>query len=389
MPPFFRNFAMRKPPATARAPRRKKMKMKESTCRFKEVRTASTPSPRTVLKWPAGLLALPFLLLGCGRSTPPKPTPRPHLTTEVMLKTTPVKDQGRSELCWVYAMLATIETEHLTQGDSVNLSPDYIARLYLTQQARSHYLGHGRTAITLRGTAPMLLRLVQTYGLVPYDSYPEREPRANCNVLCRQLEQASRHAPDLHRLQRRADDLLDQGLGVMPAARVYMLGASYTPLEFAHSVCRADEYEALTSFTHHPFGRRFALEVPDNRMGDLCLNLPLDTLVSRVDRSLRHGHPVCWEGDISNDGFSFARGTARVDPRLHVGQALRQRLFERRQTTDDHCMALVGIVRTRKGRKLYVAKNSWGTGNAFGGFVYMNENYLRQNTICVVMKRSY
>lgn len=50
-------------------------------------------------------------------------------------------------------------------------------------------------------------------------------------------------------------------------------------------------------------------------------------------------------------------------------------------------MALIGIVRNRKGRKLYVAKNSWGTNNPFGGLIYMNENYLRQNTICVVMRQ--
>ena len=46
---------------------------------------------------------------------------------DVLLKTTPVKDQGQSGLCWVYAMLATIETERLQLGDSVNLSPDCAA----------------------------------------------------------------------------------------------------------------------------------------------------------------------------------------------------------------------------------------------------------------------
>ena len=42
---------------------------------------------------------------------------------------TPVKNQGKSELCWAYAMLATIETEHLLRGDSVNLSPQYLGRM--------------------------------------------------------------------------------------------------------------------------------------------------------------------------------------------------------------------------------------------------------------------
>ena len=44
-------------------------------------------------------------------------------TNEVLNRMTPVKDQGDSETCWIYAMLATIETEHLAWGDSVNLSP--------------------------------------------------------------------------------------------------------------------------------------------------------------------------------------------------------------------------------------------------------------------------
>src|SRR3712207_7203455 len=76
----------------------------------------------------AGCMALTLLLWACGRPAENKkesPNPRPALTPEVMLKTTPVKNQGMSDLCWAYAMLATIETEHLMQGDSVNLSADY------------------------------------------------------------------------------------------------------------------------------------------------------------------------------------------------------------------------------------------------------------------------
>ena len=49
-------------------------------------------------------------------------------TDEVRLSYTPVKNQGKSSLCWAYAMLATIETEHIMRGDSVNLSPAYVAR---------------------------------------------------------------------------------------------------------------------------------------------------------------------------------------------------------------------------------------------------------------------
>ena len=69
-----------------------------------------------------------------------------------MVKTTPVKDQGPSALCWVYAMLATIESEHLMMGDSVNLSTDYIARALLEEQAMNYFLSQGHHPINLRGT---------------------------------------------------------------------------------------------------------------------------------------------------------------------------------------------------------------------------------------------
>ena len=45
-----------------------------------------------------------------------------HFTNEVLNRMTPIKDQGESQTCWIYAMLAAIETEHLSWGDSVNLS---------------------------------------------------------------------------------------------------------------------------------------------------------------------------------------------------------------------------------------------------------------------------
>lgn len=338
----------------------------------------------------AGCMALTLLLWACGRPAGNKkesPNPRPALTPEVMLKTTPVKNQGMSDLCWAYAMLATIETEHLMQGDSVNLSADYVARMFLEQQARQRFISRGQSPISLRGTAPMLLHLIHTYGLTPYDSYHATDPLPNYRVIARRLEQAADHASSLQSLQRRLSDIMDQAVGFMPSQHVYMLGAVYTPLEFAHSVCQSDEYIHLTSFTHHPFGQSFTLELPDNRMNDTYLNLPIDTLIDRIESALRQGHAVCWEGDISDKGFSFKDGFARMDPTIKATQALRQRLFETHRTTDDHCMALVGIVRDAQGRKYYAAKNSWGVDNAFDGFVYMDENYLRLNTIAVTLKR--
>lgn len=304
-------------------------------------------------------------------------------TNDILLGYTPVKDQGRSSLCWAYAMLSTIETEHIGMGDSVNLSVDYIARHLLSEQARCHFLSRGYDRVTLRGTAPLLLRLMNEYGIMPYDSY--NAPSVNYTVLAKRIAILSNSARDMSELGDRAERMFDERIGYLPK-NVYMFGAEYTPEEFAHSVCMRGEYIAMTSFTHHRFGESFVLEVPDNYSDELFYNVPIEVLMKRINRSLKSGHPVCWEGDTSEVGFNFSRGIAELTHRRPITQKQRQIEFENRQTTDDHCMSIIGMAHDAKGQRYYIAKNSWGKNNPYGGLMYMSEDYVKMKTIAIVIK---
>lgn len=306
-----------------------------------------------------------------------------RFVNEVLLKYTPVKDQGNSSLCWAYAMLSTIETEHIMMGDSVNLSVDYVARRLLAEQARCHFLSRGYDRVTMRGTAPLLLRLLSEYGAMPYDSY--NHPRLNYQALAKRIVILSNASHDMSQLSIRAERLFDDFIGALPL-KVYMLGAEYTPEEFAHSVCMKGEYMAITSFTHHPFDDTFVLEIPDNYSDEIFYNVPIDVMMKRIERSLRQGHPVCWEGDTSEVGFSFEKGIAEMPSGIRYTQQTRQKDFETRRTTDDHCMSLIGIAHDETGRRYYIAKNSWGTDNPYGGLMYLSEDYVRMKTIAIVMK---
>lgn len=324
-----------------------------------------------------------FLFVSCNRQETAKPY---AFHNDVLLKTTPVKDQGKSELCWDYAMLATIETERLQLGDSVNLSPDYLARLWLQDQARTYYLTRGRVKVTLRGMMPMTLHLMERYGIQPFDSY---HPFGAISyiALTKASMQVARASTSLRRLDDRLGDLLDKQIGYLPPT-LFMLGMGYTPKQFAQSIYLPGNYVALTSFTHHPFGKPFVMESPDNRMLDSFYNIPIDQLMKTIISTLRHGHPVCWEGDISESGFDFYRGIAVLTNEDHkTTQQERQRAFEQFQTTDDHCMELCGLAHDRHGRLFFIAKNSWGTQNPYGGFMYLSYNYVRMKTIGVMVKR--
>ncbi len=320
-----------------------------------------------------------FVLISCGQQRSNISFPEEKFTVDLRLPTTPVKDQGSSSLCWVYAMLATLETEHIMRGDSVNLSPDYVARMYLSEQANRRRLLPNKVVqkeagITTRGMCTMALDLIQTYGLQHYDAY-RHKPDMDYNVLCRKLDKGND-----------AEKLLDKYIGPLPN-QVFMLGALYTPLEFAHSVCTDDEYIALTSFTHHPYGQRFPLEVPDNYFHNTFLNVPLDTMMNRIVQSLRAGHPVCWEGDTSEPGFLFGEGYAVLkNEKKKVTAERRQASFEARRTTDDHVMEIVGLAHDQHGRRFFLCKNSWGTANRYHGFMFLSENYVRMKTIAVVLR---
>lgn len=240
-------------------------------------------------------LLLALLFVACSEQ------PQHTFTNELLLPMTPVKDQGDTELCWAYAMLATIETEHLLRGDSVNLSPQYLGRMLKRKNQRA--------------MCQTALNLLEQYGVVGFDVMPDDA------------------TPDL------------------PTPKnVFLLGATYTPLEFAHSVCAPDEYVSLTSFPDSPYYKKIDVPIPDNWEHNRLLNIPPDTLRKHVNRALKRRHPVCFE----------SRG---------------------------HAMAIVGMARDEKGHAYYILKNSWGTNQPHEGLVYMPVRRLWRDAVALYMTR--
>lgn len=275
--------------------------------------------------------------------------------SEVMLRVTPIKDQGRSPLCWIYAMLATIETEHLGQGDSVNLSVDYISRMFLEEQAMKRFRTKGRHDINMRGMAPMAIDLLQRYGAMPYDSYYSCRP-INYNVISRKIEKtvdmclANKY--DSVRCLNEVRYQLNANIGYMPRM-VFMFGVQYTFLEFAHSVCLRNEYESLTSLASEKMNTVIRLPFADNHYDCTALNIPADSLIKRMEHSLRNGHPVLWEGGPN----------------------------------DNHAVAVIGMGNDSDGTEYFVAKNSWGIDNPTRGLLYIRKDYAKNHTSVIVAKR--
>jgi bleomycin hydrolase len=72
---------------------------------------------------------------------------------------------------------------------------------------------------------------------------------------------------------------------------------------------------------------------------------------------------------------------------ITVTQELRQEMFDRQQTTDDHGMEIVGIAKDQDGNRYYKVKNSWDTNQVYDGFIYVSEPFLLAKTMGIVVHK--
>jgi bleomycin hydrolase len=306
----------------------------------------------------------------------------------------------------------------------------FIVRQKYLNQLQDNYVRQGKGTVGQGSLAHTFKNVFRQVGIVPeevYNGINYDSDRHNHSELARYIQaiadvavKAKQRSPEYDKL---INNLLDIYLGELPSTFVYK-GKEYTPKSFASSLkLNMDDYIELTSFTHHPYYTKFDLEVPDNWEHQLMYNLPLDELVETMNYALNNGHTLCWDGDVSEKGFSFANGVAilpevkKVDdyastdrarfeqlseaarleevykferpyPEVNVTPEIRQKGYESFVTTDDHLMHVTGLAKDQNGVTYYITKNSWGTErNAFDGYLNISESYVRAKTIYIMVHK--
>ncbi len=354
-----------------------------------------------------------------------------QFTEVVTVPATPVKNQAATGTCWCFATTSFMESELLRMGKGTyDLSEMFIVRQKYINQLQDNYLRRGEGNIGQGSLSHTFMNAYRQVGIVPEEVYTGinyGSERHNHSEMIRYMHaiadvavKTKTRSPEYYKL---VDNLLDTYLGKLPEKFTYK-GKEYTPKSFAESLgLNMDDYIELTSFTHHPYYVKFDVEVPDNWEHSLMYNLPLDEMIETVDYALNNGYSVCWDGDVSEKGFSFTNGVAinpevkkvedlsntdrarfeklgekerleevfkfdRPYPEVNVTPEIRQAGFESFVTTDDHLMHVTGITKDQNGTKYYITKNSWGTDrNKFGGYLNMSESFVRAKTIYVMVHK--
>lgn len=354
-----------------------------------------------------------------------------QFTEVVTVPATPVKNQAATGTCWCFATTSFMESELLRMGKGTyDLSEMFIVRQKYMNQLQDNYLRRGNGNIGQGSLSHTFMNAYRQVGIVPEEVYTGinyDSERHNHSEMVRYMHaiadvavKTKQRSPEYDKL---IANLFDTYLGKLPEKFTYK-GKEYTPKSFAESLgLNMDDYIELTSFTHHPYYVKFDVEVPDNWEHSLMYNLPLDEMMETVDYALTNGYTVCWDGDVSEKGFSFTNGVAinpevkkvedlsntdrarfeklgekerleevfkfeRPYPEIKVTTEVRQAGFESFVTTDDHLMHVTGITKDQNGTKYYITKNSWGTDrNKFGGYLNMSESFVRAKTIYVMVHK--
>ena len=334
-------------------------------------------------------------------------------------KTTSVKSQDQTGTCWAFSTTSFFESEALRAGKKdLDLSEMYIVRHIYRQKCENYVRRQGNAQFSEGGIAHDAVNAVAQYGIMPESEYPGRkDPNAPFNhgklektlkTLCNGFVADGKDGKLTVDWLASIDQVLDTEFGKVPTKFNYS-NVVFTPTSYRDYLgIKTDDYVTITSFTHHPFWGKFILEIPDNWANGEMYNVPISDLMRCAKNSIEQGYTVEWDADVSNEGFAAKNGLAIVpsinwkdkdataqantfklwEAETKITQELRQQLFDRQITTDDHLMHVVGLLDEAHSGLYYVVKNSWGEISDNNGYVYCSEAYMRQNTISFTVHKS-
>ncbi len=351
-----------------------------------------------------------------------------------IVPTTPVKDQNKSGTCWAFSGISTIEDDLLRKGKGeIDLSEMFVVRNAYIDKAKKYMRTNGQINFAQGGSFEDVLEMTRRYGAMPEEAYAglnygekKHSHYEMADALKSYLDAVMLNGQRTKKLTTAwlpgFIGILDAYLGEVPENFNYK-GKTYTPVSFAKEIgIEPDNFEIFTSFNHHPFYERFALEIPDNWLWSESMNVPVEEMQAITDNALDKGYTVFWGADVSEGGFKWTEGYAvnpaekeekdmtdselsrwvklsdkdRSNERFKINgpvkekdvtQELRQKSFDNYETTDDHGMVIVGYATDQEGNRFYKVKNSWDTNQVYDGFFYVSVPYFLEKTLNIGVRK--
>lgn len=357
-----------------------------------------------------------------------------YVFTDVRLcPQTSVKDQNKSGTCWSFAGSGFFEDEiRRAGGDSLDLSEMFaVHHCYLDKAQRFMKLG-GHAKLGSGGTALDVAYVWRRYGMVPEEVYSGLQYGEDKHYHNEMQNGVAAYMDAVVKKPNKRlstvwpqalEGILSAYLGQMPDTFTYK-GKTYTPRTFADAQpINIDDYVAITSFNHQPWYKPYPLETADNWRSEPWYNVPMEDMLAILDNAVEQGYPVAWSTDVSEPSFHWRDGYANYPAELDnsdmtdselarwvtltddeqagarykskgpvkemtVTQDMRQQMYDRKETGDDHGMVIVGYATDQTGARFYKAKNSWDTNQVYGGYLYVSQPYFLAKSMGIYLNRN-
>lgn len=331
-----------------------------------------------------------------------------QFSNAVIVESTGLKHQKFTGKCWSFASTSLLEAEAIRLNyDIPELSSFYFVYYNYLEKSQDYLTRKEKKKIFWGDLAFSVLEILDKYGCVPEEIYDgalgtvktKREmmqrwkDEDKMNALIQStLDSAMEAGTEINESLNMIRDILNEEIGEVPSEFQYN-NQHFTPKTFAKQFYPIDvgDLVELTSYSHLPYYKKSKLEIPANWRKKEYLNLPIEDFMKTVFEALRNGYTLAWDGDIGNDGGFKESGIVKVkgeyaDEKI-INQQHRQSAFERKTTTDDHNMHIVGFAKDKKGNNFFILKNTWGENRGKDGYWYLSENYFKLRTISVTVNK--
>ena len=344
-------------------------------------------------------------------------TPRADTTgLDIFLRSAGIQDQAESGRCWYFA------TANVLRGD-LEFSVVYPYFWDMMEKANLFLVNvwdHRKEPVDSRYNETLFRRptwdgghfmnavyLIEKYGVVPSDVMPETEVSQNTGTLLRDLRRLlrayglkMRETTDPEAVRKAAledvSGLLVAALG-MPMDHFIYEGKMYTPASFRDAFIApglSDRYVMLMNDPRRPYHKMYRVEGSRNAADGTdwtFLNLPCDELEALGLASLEAGDRFYFTCDTNEDALPEAGVyDSKLFPRDPLPEMTKSELFDSRDISSAHAMAMCGVKRAPDGSIQYwISENSFGLGRGADGYVQLDADWWRRFMFRMAVDRRY
>lgn len=310
---------------------------------------------------------------------------------------TPIKDQQLTGTCWSFGTISFIESEILRNAKlEIDLSEMFIVYHAWKDKSEMYVRMQGENYLTPGGQMHDVMRVIENFGLMPesvfggYTMGPGHDHSFLDTALTKYLNEISAlRYPDLPKdYLAEVETIVTQYLGA-PSEKFLFKEKNYNAISYAEMLnFDPNAYITITSYNHHPYYQYFVLEDRYNWSSDLYFNVPPERFLDICDSALLNNYSFVWDGDVSETGFSEAKGKAIISmPENADLMLLRQEMFDDHRTTVDHIMHVIGKLKKYNGDEYYLLKNSWGDIGKTKGYILMSKDFFFLKTVAVMLHK--